>query len=77
MPHAQFPIPLSVIRVISSIPVVQLAWGDRLSLQVYHFPGAIPGKKADRQSNLHEAEISGNAVIYQRHQSLPCFCSRQ
>ena len=25
MPHAQFPIPLSVIPVISSIPVVQLA----------------------------------------------------
>ena len=76
MPHAQFPhspthslsptLPvLSMIPVISSIPVVQLASGDRLSLQVYQFQGAIPGKKAYLQSNLHGAEISGNAVIYQ------------
>jgi uncharacterized protein len=54
-----------MIPVISSIPVVQLASGDRLSLQVYRFQGAIPGKKAYLQSNLHGAEISGNAVIYQ------------
>jgi uncharacterized protein len=54
-----------MIPVISSIPVVQLASGDRLSLQVYQFQGAIPGKKAYLQSNLHGAEISGNAVIYQ------------
>src|SRR4028118_1992919 len=56
---------LSMIPVISTIPVVQLASGDRLSLQVYQFQGAIPGKKAYLQSNLHGAEISGNAVIYQ------------
>jgi len=55
----------SMIPVISSIPVVQLASGDRLSLQVYQFQGAVPGKKAYLQSNLHGAEISGNAVIYQ------------
>ena len=56
---------LSMIPFISTIPVVQLASGDRLSLQVYQFQGAIPGKKAYLQSNLHGAEISGNAVIYQ------------
>lgn len=71
MPHSPFshfptlPVLLSMIPVISSIPVVQLASGDRLSLQVYQFHGAIPGKKAYLQSNLHGAEISGNAVIYQ------------
>ncbi|MEG3863598.1 succinylglutamate desuccinylase/aspartoacylase domain-containing protein [Microcoleus sp. herbarium12] len=54
-----------MIPVISTIPVVQLASGDRLSLQVYQFRGAIPGKKAYIQSNLHGAEISGNAVIHQ------------
>jgi len=68
MPNSPFPIPqvsFSMIPVISTIPVVQLASGDRLSLQVYQFQGAIPGKKAYLQSNLHGAEISGNAVIYQ------------
>ncbi len=35
----------SMIPVISSIPVVQLASGDRLSLQVYQFQGAIPETK--------------------------------
>ncbi|MEB3280513.1 MAG: succinylglutamate desuccinylase/aspartoacylase family protein [Lyngbya sp.] len=50
---------------ISTIPLIQLASGDRLSLQVYKFQGATPGKKAYLQSNLHGAEISGNAVIHQ------------
>ena len=55
MPHAQFPIPIppfpipqvsfSMIPVISTIPVVQLASGDRLSLQVYQFQGAVPETK--------------------------------
>ena len=55
MPHAQFPIPhspfpipqvsFSMIPVISIIPVVQLASGDRLSLQVYQFQGAVPETK--------------------------------
>ncbi len=54
-----------MIPSISSIPLIQLASGDRLVLQVYQFKGAQPGKKAYLQSNLHGAEISGNAVIQQ------------
>lgn len=50
---------------ISAIPLIQLASGDQLSLQVYQFQGSQPGKKAYIQSNLHGAEISGNAVIQQ------------
>ncbi|MGB3535950.1 MAG: succinylglutamate desuccinylase/aspartoacylase family protein [Microcoleaceae cyanobacterium] len=50
---------------ISSIPLIQLASGDRLSLQIYQFQGTQPGKKVYLQSNLHGAEISGNAVIQQ------------
>jgi hypothetical protein len=34
-----------MIPVISIIPVVQLASGDRLSLQVYQFQGAVPETK--------------------------------
>jgi hypothetical protein len=34
-----------MIPVISTIPVVQLASGDRLSLQAYQFPGAVPETK--------------------------------
>ncbi|MGB3190239.1 MAG: succinylglutamate desuccinylase/aspartoacylase family protein, partial [Limnoraphis sp.] len=49
---------------ISTIPLIKLASGDHLSLQVYKFQGATPGKKAYIQSNLHGAEISGNAVIH-------------
>lgn len=48
---------------ISTIDLLQLASGDRLSLQVYKFKGATPGKKAYLQSNLHGSEIVGNAVI--------------
>ncbi|KKD37401.1 MAG: succinylglutamate desuccinylase/aspartoacylase family protein [Limnoraphis robusta] len=50
---------------ISTLPLIQLASGDRLSLQVYKFLGAAPGKKVYIQSNLHGSEISGNAVIHQ------------
>ncbi len=50
---------------ISTIPLIQLASGDSLSLQVYKFQGSTAGKKAYIQSNLHGAEISGNAVIHQ------------
>jgi hypothetical protein len=49
MPHAQLPIPqvsFSMIPVISTIPVVQLASGDRLSLQVYQFQGVVPETKS-------------------------------
>jgi hypothetical protein len=34
-----------MIPFISTIPVVQLASGDRLSLQVYQFQGAVPETK--------------------------------
>ena len=50
---------------ISTIDLLQLASGDRLSIQVYKFIGAKPGKKAYIQANLHGCEIVGNAVIYQ------------
>ena len=54
-----------MIPAISTIPLRQMASGDRLSLQVYKFIGVQPGKKVYIQSNLHGAEISGNAVIHQ------------
>ncbi|MEM9161609.1 MAG: succinylglutamate desuccinylase/aspartoacylase family protein [Cyanobacteria bacterium P01_F01_bin.4] len=50
---------------IQTDPLVQLASGDVLSLQVYQFRGSTPGKKAYLQANLHGAEIAGNAVIHQ------------
>jgi predicted deacylase len=53
-----------MIPEIVAIPLMQLASGDRLSLQVYKFIGATPGKKAYLQANLHGAEIAGNAVLY-------------
>lgn len=53
-----------MIPTLSTIPLLQLASGDRLALQVYRFRGAKPGKKAYLQSNLHGAEISGNEVIH-------------
>lgn len=54
-----------MIPKISLIPLRQLAGGDWLSLQVYQFQGTQPGPKVYLQSNLHGAEISGNAVISQ------------
>ncbi|MBE8968032.1 succinylglutamate desuccinylase/aspartoacylase family protein [Nostocales cyanobacterium LEGE 12452] len=51
--------------VIESIVLRQMASGDRLYLQLYKFIGAQPGKKVYIQSNLHGAEIAGNAVIHQ------------
>ncbi|ALF56052.1 succinylglutamate desuccinylase [Nostoc piscinale CENA21] len=54
-----------MIPQIENIFLRQMASGDRLSLQVYKFVGAHPGKKVYIQSNLHGAEISGNAVIHQ------------
>ncbi|MEJ6481978.1 succinylglutamate desuccinylase/aspartoacylase family protein [Nostoc punctiforme UO1] len=54
-----------MLPVIESIVLRQMASGDRLSLQVYKFIGAQPGKKVYIQSNLHGAEIVGNAVIHQ------------
>lgn len=54
-----------MLPVIESIFLRQMASGDRLFLQVYKFIGAKAGKKVYIQSNLHGAEIAGNAVIYQ------------
>ena len=54
-----------MIPSISTINLLQLASGDRLSIQVYKFSGSEPGKKAYLQANLHGAEIVGNAVIQQ------------
>lgn len=54
-----------MIPTISTIPIQQLASGDCLYIQVYKFIGTKPGKKAYLQSNLHGAEIVGNAVIHQ------------
>ncbi|BBD58875.1 succinylglutamate desuccinylase/aspartoacylase [Nostoc sp. HK-01] len=54
-----------MIPQIETIFLRQMASGDRLSLQVYKFIGSRPGKKVYIQSNLHGAEISGNAVIQQ------------
>ncbi len=50
---------------IETIPQRHMASGDVLSFQVYKFIGAHPGKKVYIQSNLHGAEIVGNAVIHQ------------
>jgi len=55
LPSSLFPLPssffllpssFSMIPVISSSSVVQLASGDRLSLQVYQFQGAVPETKS-------------------------------
>lgn len=48
---------------IETIELFKLASGDLLSLQVYKFIGDRAGKKVYIQSNLHGAEIVGNAVI--------------
>ncbi|MDB9376181.1 succinylglutamate desuccinylase/aspartoacylase family protein [Nodularia sphaerocarpa] len=54
-----------MLPVIETFFLRQMASGDRLFLQVYKFIGANSGKKVYIQSNLHGAEISGNAVIHQ------------
>ncbi|HHP7230548.1 MAG TPA: succinylglutamate desuccinylase/aspartoacylase family protein [Xenococcaceae cyanobacterium] len=51
--------------LISTHDLLQLASGEVLALQVYKFVGNQPGKKVYIQSNLHGAEIVGNAVIHQ------------
>ncbi|OLP19678.1 succinylglutamate desuccinylase [Leptolyngbya sp. 'hensonii'] len=66
-----------LIPKISTIPLLQLASGDRLALQVYQFTGARPGKKVYLQANLHGAEIAGNAVIHQLIQFLMTLDSTQ
>ena len=54
-----------MIPQIFTLDLLQLASGDNLSIQVYKFTGKHSGKKAYLQSNLHGAEIVGNAVIHQ------------
>ncbi len=54
-----------MLPIIETIPLRQMASGDILSLQVYKFIGVNTGKKVYIQSNLHGAEIAGNAVIHQ------------
>ena len=54
-----------MIPSIVNVDLGKLASGDTLSLQVYKFIGATPGKKVYIQSNLHGSEIVGNAVIQQ------------
>lgn len=61
-----------MIPQIWTLPIVELASGDQLTLQVYQFIGSKPGKKAYLQANLHGAEIVGNAVIFQL---IECFAS--
>jgi uncharacterized protein len=51
--------------LISTLPLMQMASGDELSLQLYRFVGESPGKKVYLQANLHGAELAGNAVIHQ------------
>ncbi|NEP56573.1 MAG: succinylglutamate desuccinylase [Symploca sp. SIO2G7] len=48
-----------------TIPLLQLASGDYLSIKVYKFSGVRPGKKVYLQANLHGNEIVGNAVIHE------------
>ncbi len=49
---------------IRTIPLLQMASGDSIALQVYQYSGGQPGKKAYLQANLHGAEIAGNVVIH-------------
>ncbi len=63
--------------IITTIDLLKLASGDVLSLQVYKFVGEQPGKKAYIQSNLHGAEIVGNAVIQQLIEFLTALDSSQ
>lgn len=48
---------------IKTIPLLHLASGDCLTLQLYRFIGDRPGKKVYLQANLHGAELTGNVVI--------------
>ncbi|PSN20041.1 succinylglutamate desuccinylase [filamentous cyanobacterium CCP5] len=56
--------------LIFTLPLMQMASGDTLSLQVYEFTGATAGKTAYIQANLHGAELAGNAVIHRLIQHL-------
>jgi hypothetical protein len=49
---------------ITAIPILHLASGDVVALQLYRFKGEHSGAKVYIQANLHGAEIVGNAVIH-------------
>lgn len=66
-----------MIPEIDTVPVVELASGDRLSIQIYKFVGSQPGNAVYIQSNLHGAEIAGNAVIHQLIEQLVAIESEQ
>ena len=66
-----------MIPQIFTLDLLQLASGDNLSIQVYKFIGKHPGKKAYIQSNLHGAEIVGNAVIHKLITYLCCLDDSQ
>lgn len=51
--------------LISTLPLLKMASGDTLELQLYRFVGGTAGKKVYLQANLHGAEIAGNSLIYQ------------
>jgi predicted deacylase len=51
--------------VIQTYPLLTLASGDALKLQMYRFQGAEPGLTVYCQANLHGTEFAGNAVIQQ------------
>ena len=55
---------------IVTVDLLKMASGDLLSLQIYKYIGKRSGKKVYIQSNLHGAEIVGNAVIQQLIQYL-------
>ncbi|MEO0407522.1 MAG: succinylglutamate desuccinylase/aspartoacylase family protein [Cyanobacteria bacterium P01_A01_bin.135] len=62
---------------LHQIPLASLTSGDTLFLQAYQFRGQQPGKKVYIQSNLHGAEIAGNAVIYELIEFLRSLASDQ
>jgi uncharacterized protein len=66
-----------MIPEIDTVPVAELASGDRLSIQIYRFVGSQPGKVVYIQSNLHGAEIAGNAVIHQLIEQLYAIAPEQ
>ena len=61
---------------IETYPLMTLSSGDVLSLQLYRFLGANPGKVVYIQSNLHGAELAGNIVIHQLIEHLQTLSSQ-
>ncbi len=51
--------------LIQTYPLLQMASGDALKVQMYRFQGTQSGPMVYIQANLHGAEVVGNAVIQQ------------